>query len=313
MEKLIAIIGPTAVGKTALSFAVADAFHGDIISGDAYQIYRHMDIGTAKPSPAELARYTHYLIDVADPGDAWSAAAFCRHAAAAVQQVTAAGHMPLLVGGTGLYVQSFVEGYDFSAPPMDAAARDRACARIAASTEDELQSYIREHTHWEPQDWHELFANSHRLNRLIAAIEAGEGEAFVRSGKSRHLVYDTYVIGLSLPRPVLYDRIEKRIDLMMAAGWLDEVRRLLAAGVAPDCQAMKAIGYEELAACIQGRMAQDDAVERIKIRTRRFAKRQLTWFKRMPYVHWYEKDAYADEEALAQAVIADSRAYFTHI
>ncbi|MCH4166780.1 MAG: tRNA (adenosine(37)-N6)-dimethylallyltransferase MiaA [Megasphaera sp.] len=313
MEPLIAIVGPTAVGKTDLSFAIADAFGSDIISGDAYQIYRHMDIGTAKPSVHELAQYRHYLIDVANPGDPWSAAMFCQHAAAVIQTITAAGRMPLLVGGTGLYIQALLEGYDFSGSPMGENEKEQACRRIARSTEEELQTYIRSHTDWEPADWHELFANSHRLNRLIAAIEAGDGAAFVRSGKSGSLVYHAYVIGLSLPRPVLYERIEKRIDAMIAAGWIEEVQRILAEGAPPDCQAMKAIGYEELAAYIQGTMTLADAVERIKIRTRRFAKRQLTWFKRMPYVHWYEKETYADEKELAAAVIADVQEYMARV
>lgn len=313
MENLIAIVGPTAVGKTDLSFAIADAFTCDIISGDAYQIYRHMDIGTAKPSAQELAQYRHYLIDVADPGDNWSAAMFCHHAAAAIHTITVDRKMPLLVGGTGLYIQSLLEGYDFSGSPMGENEKEQACRRIAGSTEEELKMYIRSNTDWEPTNWHELFANSHRLNRLIAAIDAGEGAAFVRSGKSRELVYHAYVIGLALPRPVLYERIEKRIDAMIAAGWIEEVQRILTDGAAPDCQAMKAIGYEELAAYIQGTMSLEDAVERIKIRTRRFAKRQLTWFKRMPYVHWYEKDAYADELELAAKVIADVQEYMAHI
>lgn len=310
-EPLIAIIGPTAVGKTSLSFALADAFQCDIISGDAYQIYRHMDIGTAKPSQQELRNYKHYLIDVAEPGEPWSAAKFCHDAQEAVTAVQSAGRMPLVVGGTGLYVQSFLEGYDFTAPAMDETAKDKACRFIEQSTEEELAMYIRDNTEWEPNDWHELFANSHRLNRLIAAIQAGEGKKFVRAGKSRSLVYNAYVIGLSLPRSVLYERIEMRIDAMVAAGWIDEVKALLKQGVSPDCQAMKAIGYEELSDYVQGGRDLDAAVERIKIRTRQFAKRQLTWFKRMPYVHWYEKEGYHDEAELANRVIADINKFFT--
>lgn len=303
-DRLIAIVGPTAVGKTALSFYLADHFHTDLISGDAYQIYRHMDIGTAKPSADELARYHHYLIDVADPGDAYSAGKFYAMAAPIIHEMNGKGRLPILVGGTGLYVQSLLEGYDFSAPAMTAAERDAAVDKIATSTEDELKLYIMEGTDWEPADWHELFSNTHRLNRLVAAIESGRGREFVRAGKVG-LAYDAYVIGLSLPRPVLYERIEKRIDIMLEQGWLDEVRSLLDRGVDPHCQAMKAIGYEELAEVIHGELAMPEASKRIKTRTRRFAKRQLTWFKRMPYIHWYEKENYKDEAALAAQVIND--------
>ena len=147
--------------------------------------------------------------------------------------------------------------------------------------------------------------NTHRLTRLVSAIEQGEGRSFVRQGKAHDLVYDAYVIGLRLPREVLYDRIEKRVDIMVEAGWIDEVRHLLSIGISPDSQAMKAIGYQELSRYVTGTMTLEDAVFQIKARTRHFAKRQLTWFKRMPYIHWYDKDHYENEQALIAAVLAD--------
>lgn len=310
MEKVMVIIGPTAVGKTALSFALAEHYGTDLISGDAYQIYRHMDIGTAKPTADELARYHHYLIDIAEPDEPYSAARFCDMAGKAIAEVDGKGKVPIVVGGTGLYVQSLLEGYDFGTARMTEAAKDAAQARIASLDEGGLKEYIRRNTDWEPPDWHELLANTHRLTRLVSAIENGEGKAFVRSGKAESLVYDAYVIGLRLPREILYARIEERVDAMLKDGWVEEVRRLLAMGVPEGAQAMKAIGYQELALYLQGQMPLDDAVARIKTRTRRFAKRQLTWFKRMPYIHWYEKDQYEDEAALARAVIRDIDAHW---
>ena len=305
MEKVIAIIGPTAVGKTALSFALAEKYGTDLISGDAYQIYRHMDIGTAKPTAEELSRYHHYLIDIAEPDEPYSAARFCEMAGKAIAKVNGKGKIPILVGGTGLYVQSLLEGYDFGTERMTAAAKAAAQARIASLDEEGLKDYIRKNTDWEPPDWHELLANTHRLTRLVSAVENGEGKTFVRSGKAESLVYDAYVIGLRLPREILYARIEERVDAMLKAGWVEEVRRLLAMGVPEDAQAMKAIGYQELALYLKGQLPLEEAAARIKTRTRRFAKRQLTWFKRMPYIHWYEKDQYQNETALAQAVIHD--------
>lgn len=305
MEKVMAIIGPTAVGKTALSFALAEQYGTDLISGDAYQIYRHMDIGTAKPTADELARYHHYLIDIAEPDEPYSAARFCDMAGKAIAEVNGKGKVPIVVGGTGLYVQSLLEGYDFGTARMTEAAKDAAQARIASLDEGGLKEYIRRNTDWEPPDWHELLANTHRLTRLVSAIENGEGKAFVRSGKAESLVYDAYVIGLRLPREILYARIEERVDAMLKDGWVEEVRRLLAMGVPEGAQAMKAIGYQELAQYLKGQLSLEEAAVRIKTRTRRFAKRQLTWFKRMPYIHWYEKDQYEDEAALARAVIRD--------
>lgn len=305
MEKVIAIIGPTAVGKTALSFSLADHYGTDLISGDAYQIYRHMDIGTAKPTADELAQYRHYLIDIADPDEPYSAAKFCRMAGEAITQINGEGKIPILVGGTGLYVQSLLEGYDFQASRMTEADKRQAEDKMNSLDKEALKAYIQKETDWEPPDWHELLSNRHRLTRLVSAIEQGEGQSFVRQGKAHDLVYDAFVIGLRLPREVLYDRIEKRVDIMVEAGWIDEVRRLLDLGFSPDSQAMKAIGYQELAEYLQGRLPLTEAVRQIKTRTRHFAKRQLTWFKRMPYIHWYDKDHYENEQALISAVLED--------
>lgn len=306
MNKIIAIVGPTAVGKTALSFYLAAHYGTELISGDAYQIYRKMDIGTAKPSSEELSRFRHHLIDIANPDEAYSAAKFCAMTAPLADALNKAGKIPILVGGTGLYVQSLLEGFTFEGSAVTEEDRKAARAIISGMTEDELCAYIARETDWQPSDWHELLANRHRLVRLMVAIEKGEGKSFVRAGKARDLVYDAYVIGLCLPRDVLYARIEKRVDLMLGAGWIDEVRGLLASGISRDSQAMKAIGYEELALYVDGAMSLEMAAAQIKQRTRRFAKRQLTWFKRMPYIHWYEKDNYENEAALADAVIGDT-------
>ena len=303
MDKVIAIVGPTAVGKTALSFTLARHYETSLISGDAYQIYRHMDIGTAKPSHTELQQYTHYLIDIADPDEAYSAAIFCDMAGRAIHHLNEEGKLPIVVGGTGLYVQSLLEGYEFGAAKMDETVKAQAIARIAAMQREELQRYIQEETKWEPADWHELLANKHRLIRLVAAILNGEGKSFVRMGKADSLVYDAYVIGLRLPREVLYNRIEKRIDMMLDAGWVDEVRHLLDLGISPDAQSMKAIGYGEIVRYLQGEWSLTEAAEEIKKRTRHFAKRQLTWYKRMPYIHWFDKEQYSSEAALAADVL----------
>ena len=152
MEHVIAIIGPTAVGKTALSFALADYFHTDLISGDAYQIYRRMNIGTAKPTKEELQQYTHYLIDIAEPGEPYSAAKFCQMADTAIRRVNKEGKIPILVGGTGLYVQSLLEGYQFGASHADEAARQKAKETIQSLTERELKAYIASQTDWQPAD-----------------------------------------------------------------------------------------------------------------------------------------------------------------
>ena len=305
MNEIIAIIGPTAVGKTALSFKLAERFQTELVSADAYQVYKGMDIGTAKATKDELATYRHHLIDIIEPNEDFSAAAFQEAARTTIEDLHERGKIPILVGGTGLYVQSLLEGYEFKAKRHSKEERQAASSRIAALSEEELKAYITEKTGYEPPDWHELLSNSHRLVRLVGAIEKGDGAAAVMPQKAGGPLYHAFVIGLSLPRQVLYERIEKRIDAMIGAGWIDEVQQLLQDGVLPEAQAMKAIGYKELVLYLDGQLSLEAASELIKKRTRHFAKRQMTWFKRMPYIRWYEKDDFVTEVELASAVIQD--------
>ena len=305
MNEIIAIIGPTAVGKTALSFKLAERFQTELVSADAYQVYKGMDIGTAKATQEELATYRHHLIDIIEPNEDFSAAAFQEAARTTIEDLHERGKIPILVGGTGLYVQSLLEGYEFKAKRHSKEERQAAANRIAALSEEELKAYITEKTGYEPPDWHELLSNSHRLVRLVGAIEKGEGAAAVMPQKAGGPLYHAFVIGLSLPRQVLYERIEKRIDAMIESGWIDEVQQLLQDGVLPEAQAMKAIGYKELVLYLDGQLSLEAASELIKKRTRHFAKRQMTWFKRMPYIRWYEKDDFVTEDELASAVIQD--------
>ena len=305
MNEIIAIVGPTAVGKTALSFKLAERFQTELVSVDAYQVYKGMDIGTAKATQEELATYRHHLIDIIEPNEDFSAAAFQEAARTTIEDLHERGKIPILVGGTGLYVQSLLEGYEFKAKHHSKEERQAASSRIAALSEEELKAYITEKTGYEPPDWHELLSNSHRLVRLVGAIEKGEGAAAVMPQKAGGPLYHAFVIGLSLPRQVLYERIEKRIDAMIESGWIDEVQQLLQDGVLPEAQAMKAIGYKELVLYLDGQLSLEAASELIKKRTRHFAKRQMTWFKRMPYIRWYEKDDFVTEDELASAVIQD--------
>ena len=305
MNEIIAIIGPTAVGKTALSFKLAERFQTELVSADAYQVYKGMDIGTAKATKDELATYRHHLIDIIEPNEDFSAAAFQEAARTTIEDLHERGKIPILVGGTGLYVQSLLEGYEFKAKRHSKEERQAASSRIAALSEEELKAYITEKTGYEPPDWHELLSNSHRLVRLVGAIEKGDGAAAVMPQKAGGPLYHAFVIGLSLPRQVLYERIEKRIDAMIESGWIDEVQQLLQDGVLPEAQAMKAIGYKELVLYLDGQLSLEAASELIKKRTRHFAKRQMTWFKRMPYIRWYEKDDFVTEDELASAIIQD--------
>jgi len=169
MNEIIAIIGPTAVGKTALSFKLAERFQTELVSADAYQVYKGMDIGTAKATKDELATYRHHLIDIIEPNEDFSAAAFQEAARTTIEDLHERGKIPILVGGTGLYVQSLLEGYEFKAKRHSKEERQAASNRIAALSEEELKAYITEKTGYEPPDWHELLSNSHRLFRFVGA------------------------------------------------------------------------------------------------------------------------------------------------
>lgn len=299
-ERLITILGPTAVGKTDLTLRLAKKFNTVVISGDAYQIYRGLDIGTAKPSPAELAAVPHRLIDICDPEDSYSAADFQAMGAAEITRCNEQQLIPILSGGTGFYVQALLEGYDFSTEGPDPAQRQRLEALVANQGEEALLAYGQALA---AKGGITLkFTDKHRLYRAIELMERGDYESLLKPTK-QGLRYEGPVIGLERPREELYNRINRRVDMMVANGLFEEVERLLASGVSTDCQAFKGIGYKETAAYFTGKLSKEEAVAAIKQNTRRFAKRQITWYKRMPYIHWLSiTEATSDEWVYEQAL-----------
>ena len=244
MDKLITILGPTAVGKTNLTLRLAKTFGSPVISGDAYQVYRGLDIGSAKPSKEELAAVPHYLIDILEPHEAYSTALFQDQAQALIKEVNDKGQVPILSGGTGLYVQSLLENYQFSKKDPNVSLRES-------------------------------------LDRLY---EEGGIEALRTYGDS----YQGPVLGLRRNRKSLYDRINLRVDLMVQAGLFQEVEALLDAGLDKKVQSLKGIGYKDVLDYLMGDLSQEACIETIKQNTRRFAKRQMTWYKRMPYIQWID-------------------------
>lgn len=299
---LVAIIGPTAVGKTDLSFALAKEYKTELLSGDAYQVYRHMDIGTAKPTKEELQTYRHHLIDIREPNESFSAAAFKELAHTCIVKLNEEGKLPILVGGTGLYVQSLLEGYTFAQPQSDPKRRERIEKAYQAMTDEERADYIRPYVAEEnlTTEW---LHNRHRMIRLMENIELGTIEKKAKKEQEKDLAYHVAVIGLSLPREVLYDRINRRVDLMLEQGWIEETKALLEKGIDRNGQSMKAIGYRTIGQYLDNELTYTQMAEQIKKETRHFAKRQWTWYKRMPYVQWFEKERYHSEDELAQAVI----------
>ena len=306
-ERLVVLIGPTAVGKTALSLALARRLDAEIISGDSMLFYRGFDIGTAKPTKEERAAVPHHFIDILAPEASFNVMDFQRLAREEIGRIAARGKLPLVVGGTGLYIKSLLEGYVFNETSGDRAYREKLERLAQEKGKAFVHGLLQEA---DPEAAARLHVNDFR--RVVRALEvASLGNEHIseqREAAGGELAYDAYVIGLRRERQALYARIEERVDAMLEAGLADEVRSLLAEGVPRDCPAMKGIGYREMLAYIAGGMDLPLAAAEIKKATRHFAKRQLTWFRKMPYVHWYA--ASQGEELLLEKICTDIRRSF---
>lgn len=294
MKNLICITGPTASGKTALSIALAQRLHTEIISSDSMQIYRGMDIGTAKPTAAEQKGVPHHMIDIIDPSEPFSVARYTALADACAQTLLSAGKIPIVVGGTGLYLDALIAGNAFTGDETDHRIRQKY-EKMA----DE-QGNLAVHACLaavDPQAAERLHPNNRK--RVIRALEVFEQtgmtlDAWNMKNKPAVPKYDAVKIGLCpTERETLYQRINQRVDQMMEDGLLAEAQRLWESGQLTGTAA-QAIGYKELVDFLEGKCSLEDCVETLKCRTRNYAKRQLTWLRRDPTVHWITYDAHSD-------------------
>ena len=283
--KLLVICGPTASGKTALGVALAQALGGEVVSADSMQIYRGMDIGTAKPTKEEMEGIPHHMLDVADPAEDYSVARYVHDADACVRDILARGKLPIVVGGTGLYIDNLIAGRDFA--PFTGAWREKLQAR---AREEGLPALHEELRRIDPDRAERLHPNDEK--RILRALEVWyeTGETITaHDERTRSLPpkYDALRVCLQFSRREdMWDRIDRRVDLMMEAGLEEEVRSLLTSGVPPTATAMQAIGYKEFAAALRGEEPIAQAVAEVKLRSRQYAKRQLTWFRRTPDIRW---------------------------
>ncbi|MCL5428774.1 MAG: tRNA (adenosine(37)-N6)-dimethylallyltransferase MiaA [Chloroflexi bacterium] len=283
---LVAIVGPTAVGKTEIAIQVVERLEAEIVSADSRLLYRGMDIGTAKPTAAERARVPHHLIDVANPDEIWSLALFQQAAQAAIADIHARGQLPVLVGGTGQYLRAILEGW---APPK-LAAQPRLRAALDAWTEQIGKDGL--HARLMRLDAKAAEGIDPRnVRRTIRALEVilSTGRKFSNARGKAESLYRVLQIGLTRPRVELYQRIDRRIETMLNAGWLDEIGALMAKGYSAGLPSMSAIGYGQLVAHLEGKITLDEAIAQIKHATRMFVRRQANWFKRDdPEIHWFE-------------------------
>jgi len=287
MSAAVAVItGPTATGKTRLGVLLAQALGGEVVSADSMQLYRRMDIGTAKPTAEEMAGVPHHMLDVAEPGENYSVGRYVQQAAACVDDILARGRLPILVGGTGLYIDSLLSGRDFAAPG-DPALRAFLSAEYDRLGGQALWEQLRQ---VDPRRAEKLSPNDKR--RILRALEVYRltGETITEHDERSRLApprYEAAVIALTFAdREKLYARIDARVDRMVEQGLFAEVAALLSEGLSRSCTAMQAIGYKEAAQALNGEISRQEAVERIKRESRRYAKRQLTWLRREKTVHW---------------------------
>lgn len=292
MKQLITIVGPTAVGKTDLTLALAKRYNSEVISGDAYQVYKHLNIGTAKPTIDELAIAPHHLINILEPDEDYSVSIFQQQAKSLIDQLNNNHVIPILSGGTGLYVQSLLENYNFNDIKPNTKLRSELDELYAEYGIDGLRQYAQ---NLAKKGGIEIkYTDKHRLYRAIELMTAGDYESLIKQTKDG-LSYRGPVIGLQRERSDLYDRINRRVEIMFENGLVDEVKQLLKNGVSPNCQAFKGIGYKEVVQYLEGLISYDACVDLIQKNTRHFAKRQITWYKRMPYIEWISIDSQTTE------------------
>ena len=287
MNPLITIVGPTAVGKTDLTLELAEQLNAEVISGDAYQVYKQLNIGTAKPSMDGLNRVKHHLIDILEPNDSYSVSIFQDQAKEIIASLKDQNILPILSGGTGLYVQSLLENYNFNDVKPDENLRAELDELFNTKGIAGLREYA--FTLGKEHNIEIQYNDKHRLYRTIEILHHGDVDS-LRNQTKDGVSYKGPVIGLMRDRDKLYERINLRVDIMFDAGLIEEVEQLLKSGVNSDCQAFKGIGYKEVVEYINGRITLDECRDLIKKNTRHFAKRQITWYKRMPYIEWIHID-----------------------
>lgn len=300
---LIILAGPTAVGKTDLSIALAKRIHGQIISADSMQVYKGMDIGTAKITSDEMQGVPHYLIDVLDPTEDFNVVTFQRMAKDSMEKIYATGDIPILVGGTGFYIQALLYDIDFEENDMGTSIREKYQRIVKVQGADYLHEQLRL---VDPQAAEEIHA--HNVKRVIRALEFYEqtGRRISEHNEEQREKVSPYEYAyfvLNDDRQKLYERIDQRVDLMMESGLMDEVKNLKEHGCTREMVSMQGLGYKEIFAYLEGEYSYEEAVNVLKRDTRHFAKRQLTWFKREPDVIWLDRGQFEDTESILDAMI----------
>ncbi len=302
--KIIIICGPTAIGKTAAAIGLAQNFKGQIIGADSMQVYKHMDIGTAKPTAEEQARVAHHMVDIVEPDESFDAAQYAEWARAKIMGLDQHHITPFVVGGTGLYIKALLYGL-FDVKVADPKVRDRLKAEAEAHGIEFLYERL---SRLDPATAARLHANdSYRILRALEVVTTTGQAISVHHQKHGFLEqpFESLKIGLNLDRSLLYERINSRVDAMIAAGFLQEVKSLLARGYSADLNSMKSIGYRHMVDYIEGRLGWAECVRTLKRDHRRYAKRQLTWFGADPEIIWKEPGQVEEMQLLVESFMSN--------
>ncbi len=311
MNEVIVIVGPTASGKTGLSIELAKRLNGEIISADSMQIYKFMDIGTAKPTEAERQGINHYLIDEVMPSEEFNVVRFKELAVKYIEEIISKGKQPILVGGTGLYVSSLINNINFSESESDWELREE----LNKEAEEKGPQYLHDRLRLvDPEAAENIHPNN--VKRVVRALEVyyqtqkpiSYHNEISRGTPSK---YDFILLGLTMERQRLYDRINERVDIMLENGLVEEVRRLVELGYADSITSVQGIGYKEILSYLRRERTLEEAVEVIKRESRRYAKRQITWFKRINEIKWFNLDNYGNNNIVVEDALAHINSRFS--
>lgn len=301
MDKIVVIAGPTAVGKTSFAIRAAECFNGEIVSCDSMQLYKFMDIGSAKPTDEEQSRAKHHLVDIIDPRDDFSVAQYQKLASDAIQNIISRGKLPVISGGTGLYLNSILYDMDFSPVSGDTEYR----SELEKEAQEKGSIFIHERLKsLDPDAAAQIHPNNtKKIIRALERLRSGEGRIRRFADITEETKdYEPLLIGLTRDRAELYERINMRVDVLIQQGLVDEVKSLMDIGLKKENISMKGIGYKEIMEYLEGNISLEDAVEKVKKNTRHYAKKQLTWFRRYDKMKWYDISNTIDEERALQDI-----------
>lgn len=309
MEDLLILSGPTGVGKTDISIKIAKKIGGEIISADSMQIYKYMDIGSAKITKDEMEGIPHYIIDIAEPSDEFSVAQYKQLAERKIVELASDGKYPMLVGGTGLYINSLIFNYEFTGTYKDSEYRKYLEDLADKNGKEFVHEMLKE---IDVNSYNRLYPND--LKRVIRALEVYKltGKTISELNENQdiyNIPYNVYYFVLNMDRERLYNRINRRVDIMLEKGLVDEVIKLKNMGYNSNMQSMKGIGYKEILYYLDGEISLQKAVEMIKQGSRNYAKRQLTWFRKDKRVKWIDKDKFNDEDEIVDFIVNNLKAH----